>query len=183
MGGKIQSFPFFAEVAEVVKGLPDFLPPALKLEGAWDKILEMLYSVFTADFKQNTARHCGLNVRYDDRILPDGRGKEEGFWHVISKGPASQRSIDFRRGERLPWARPMMENDQRTELKVFDYDHGARDRGIRRYIWLKDFNYALVLQRKKNTFFWVTAFYTSKNGKKDLSRRYKGRLQNTATAI
>jgi len=77
----------------------------------------------------------------------------------------------------------MMENDQRTELKVFDYDHGARDRGIRRYIWLKDFNYALVLQRKKNTFFWVTAFYTSKNGKKDLSRRYKGRLQNTATAI
>ena len=177
MGGKIQSIPFFAEVAKAVKVLPDFLPPILNLEGAWDEILEMLYSVFSTDFKQNAAKHCGLNVRYDIRILPDGLGKEEGFWHVISKGPTTQRLIDFRRGERLPWARPMMESGQRSELRVFDYDHGPRDKGIRRYIWLKDFDYALVLQQKKNTFFWITAFYTSSNGRKDLKRRYEGRLK------
>ena len=42
----------------------------------------------------------------------------------------------------------MMESKERVELKIFDYDHGPRDKGIRRYIWLEDFDYVLILQRK-----------------------------------
>ena len=159
--------------------LPNFLPPLLGLSGVWEQALKALYAVFVNDFKANPPRHCGLRINYDTRVLPDGHGKEEGFWHVISKQDYSttgERLIDFRRAERLPWARPLMESDRRVELKVFDYNHGPRDKGIRRYIWLEGFNYVLILQRKKNRFFWITAYYVSRRGGKDLAKRYLNRV-------
>ena len=63
---------------------PSFLPSTLQLEGSWEQILNDLYSVFNTDFKKHTPNHDGLLVNYDRRILPDGDGKEEGFWHVTS---------------------------------------------------------------------------------------------------
>ena len=62
-------------------------------------------------------------------------------------------------------------------LKVFDYDHGTKDIGVRRYIWLAEYDYVLILQKKKKALFWVTAYYVdSDGGRKDLSRRYEKRL-------
>ena len=85
--------------------------------------------------------------------------------------------LNYRRAERLPWARPTMESPERTEIKVFDYDHGTRDIGVRRYIWLAEYDYVLILQRKKKALFWVTAYYVdSEGGRNDLSRRYEKRL-------
>ena len=34
-------------------------------------------------------------------------------------------------------------------MRVFDYDHGARDIGVRRYLWLAEYDYVLILQKKK----------------------------------
>jgi len=164
---------------------PDFLPPILDLRGTWEEILERLYAVFSRDFKKGAVHHRGIRIISDNRVLPDGHDKEEGFWHVVSKEDRTSRErlIDYRRAERLPWARPMMESADITEIRVFDYDHGTKDAGVRRYIWLAEYDYVLILQRKKKVLFWITAYYVdSEGGRKDLSRRYEKRLQNTATA-
>jgi len=31
-----------------------------------------------------------------------------------------------------------------AEIKVFDYDHGQKDIGVRRYIWLAEYDYVLL---------------------------------------
>ncbi len=113
-------------------------------------------------------------------MLPDGRDKEEGFWHVVSKKDrySGERLPDYRRAERLPWARPAIECPARSEIKVFDYDHGAKDVGVRRYIWLAEYDYVLIFQKKKRALFWVTAYYVdSVRGRKDLGGRYEKRLK------
>jgi len=98
---------------------PDFLPPILELSGSWEEILSLLYSVFNRDFKANQTRHQGIPVSYDSRILPEGNGKEEGFWHVVSRldSATGDRLIDYPRAKRLPWARPLMESPQKPEVK------------------------------------------------------------------
>lgn len=165
--------------------LPDFLPPILALGGTWEEILERLYAVFCSDFKKGAVYHQGMRIIYDGRVLPDGHDKEEGFWHVVSKEDriSRERLLDYRRAERLPWARPTMENPERNEIKVFDYDHGVKDIGVRRYIWLAQYDYVLVLQQKKKALFWVTAYYVDSEGRRrDLKKRYEKRTQKTATA-
>ena len=156
---------------------PDFLPSILVLNGTWDKILNCLYTVFEKDFKLKQTKHEGRIVKYDNRVLPDGHGKEEGFWHVVSKdSKTGNRLVDYRRAERLPWASPLMENQQRPEIMVFDYQEGPKDKGLRRYIWLEQYNYAVVLQHRKNTYFWITAFYIDSEWKReDLRKRYEQR--------
>jgi hypothetical protein len=157
---------------------PDFLPPILGLGGSWEEILERLYSVFARDFKSGTVKHRDLEVLYDKRILTDSKGKEEGFWHVVSRfdPKTGDRLIDYRRAERLPWARPLIESIERPEIKVFDYIEGSKDKGVRRYIWLEKYDYILILQRKKKIFYWVTAFYLDTMWKKeDMRKRFEGR--------
>lgn len=157
---------------------PSFLPPLLDLDGDWDTILAHLYTVFVKDFKKSVTYHRGVKVIYNGTIKPDGLGKEEGFWHVVSKDEyaTGERLINYPRAKRLPWAKPLMETPERTGIKVFQYQEGTADKGIRTYIWLEEYKYALILQRKKKSFYWVTAFYVEPRGEKDLKRKYENRL-------
>ena len=159
----------------------EVLPELLDLSGiSWEEILERLYAVFHEDFKRHKPTHDGMRVLYDSRILPDGQGKEEGFWHVVSTTDreTKERLIDYRRAERLPWARPMMEQHKFPGFKVFDYDTGRKDQGIRRYLCLDDYSYVLILTRKKRAFFWITAYYIEKQWRRDkIAKRYKNRVK------
>lgn len=145
---------------------PDFLPPILDLRGTWEEILGGLYAVFSRDFKNGAVHHRGMKIIYNNRLLPDGCDKEEGFWHVVSKKDRTrgERLIDYRRAERLPWARPTMEGPDRNEIKVFDYDHGIKDIGVRHYVWLAEYDDALIFQKKKKALFWITAYYVDSGG-------------------
>jgi hypothetical protein len=159
---------------------PDFLPALLNLDGPWTEILDRLYNIFSRDFKSGPITHRGIFVIHDRRILPDGQGKEEGFWHAISRWDSSSRyrEVDYRRAERLPWARPLMESPPRFEILVFDHIEGPKDKGTRRYIWLEKFDYVLILQRRKKAFYWLTAFFVDGNRKrKDLRRKFEERTQ------
>lgn len=132
----------------------------MTMRGAWDEYVGQLYELFSRDFKLHTCIHQGLPIRFDSRILPDGEGKGEGFWHVISRAdPKSEgRLVDPRRAERLPWARPLMESEPRSEIILFDHAPGPKDKGVRRYIWLHAHDYLIILQRKPRAFIWVTAY-------------------------
>jgi len=71
-----------------------------------------------------------------------------------------------------------MQSPERTEIRVFDHSEGPKDKGIRRYIWLENYDYVLILQRRKKAFFWITAFYVDIEWKrKDLRKRFAERVQ------
>ncbi|MBW1854523.1 MAG: hypothetical protein JRJ00_07560 [Deltaproteobacteria bacterium] len=157
--------------------VPSFLPPMLNLDGEWNEILSLLYNVFAKDFKDTKTYHRGTRVIYNGTIEPDGLDKEEGFWHMISKKDkiSGDRLIDYPRAKRLSWAKPLMQSPKRQEIKFWQYREGTADKGVRTYIWLEDYNYALILQRKKNVFYWITAFYVDSWKQKDLRRKYENR--------
>lgn len=160
---------------------PGFLPPALNLDGEYETVLSLLYSVFQRDFKESHTYHRGVRVLYNRNIL-DGLNKEEGFWHVISRldNRSGKRQIDYPRAKRLPWAKPLMESSKSAKIKVWQYQEGSKDKGIRTYIWLEDYDYALILHKKKLVFFWVTAFHIDSNWKRrDLQRKYEIGLKSS----
>jgi len=159
--------------------MPTFLPSLLDLDGEWDEVLSILYGIFERDFKLSTTFHAGFKVLYNTQIKEDGMGKEEGFWHVICVDDKNcgGRIPDFPRAKRLPWAKPLMESPPRPEIKTWNYKEGKSKEGIRTYVWLENYDYALILQRKKTVFYWVTAFYVRSNWKRrDLQQKYENRV-------
>ncbi len=158
---------------------PHWLPSILDLDNkSINEIIDILYSVFVADFKNKPVFHDKCKVLFNSTIDQDCLGKEKVFWHVISKNDKDikDRLIDYRRAERLPWAKPLMQT-KNSDVLIFDYDHGSKDVGIRRYIWLYKYDYVVILKKKKNIYYWITAFYIHhKSGKIDLANKYKNRL-------
>ena len=157
---------------------PDFLPPIINLDGSYEEIIERLYAVFRRDFIENRARHLGRNVAINGVINEFSQGKVEGFWHVITRGDVNKtnRLIDHRRAERLPWSKPLMENPYHEEIKFFFYDEGDSRKGIRHYIWLENYNYIVILQRKKTHFIWVTAFFVDDRKPQYFQNKFERRI-------
>jgi hypothetical protein len=153
--------------------LPPFLPPMLILDGEWDETLDMLYSVFAHDFIDSTPSFHGMRVLCDrsagDRDLPNG------FWHLVTKLNESERLVDFRRAERLPWARPIIENDHEPVIRTWDYEEGNKT--VRTYLWLEQYGYVIVLQKKGRIAFVVTAYYVEGSStRRRLLSKYEHRL-------
>jgi len=157
---------------------PDFLPPMINLDGTFEEIIERLYEVFRKDFMENRAKHLRRNVAYNGIINEYSQGKVEGFWHVITcdDSTTATRLIDYRRAERLPWSKPLMENPYHGEIKFFFYDEGDSRKGIRHYIWLERYNFVVVLQRRKSHYVWVTSFYVEKWTQRNLQRKFEKRI-------
>lgn len=158
----------------------NFLPDKIDLNGkTWDDIIDSIYSVFEMDFKKHKTTHYDTEVEFDRRILYDGSNKEEGFWHVIEKENknVNERQFDIERAKRLSWIRPTLEADDKDVIIIFDFDHGSKSKGMRRYVWLKELDYVIILQAKDEMFFLVTAFCVDSNWKrKDLERKFRKRL-------
>jgi len=157
---------------------PDFLPPMINLDGSYEEIIERLYELFRNDFIEDKAKHLGRDVAYNGVINESSQGKVEGFWHVITREDSARtgRLIDYRRAERLPWSKPLMENPYHDEICFFFYDEGDSRKGIRHYIWIERYNYVVVLQRKKSHYIWITSFYVEGWKYKDLRKRYERRI-------
>lgn len=157
---------------------PNFPPLMINLDGTYEEIIEKLYALFRKDFIENRANHLGRNVTFNGIINEYSQGKVEGFWHVITRDDSTSqnRLIDYQRAQRLPWAKPLIENPYHEEIKFFFYEEGDTRKGIRHYIWLDSFNYVVVLQRKKTYYIWVTAFYVDRWKEKDLRKRFEKRI-------
>lgn len=158
--------------------MPDFLPSMINLDGLYQEIIERLYEVFRKDFIQNRACHLGRSVTFNGLIDEFSQGKVEGFWHVITRADSAntERLIDYRRAERLPWAKPLMETPYHNEIKFFCYEEGDCRKGIRNYIWFENGRYVVILKKRKYDYFWITAFYVDDWKEKDLQRRFAKRI-------
>jgi hypothetical protein len=124
-------------------------------------------------------------------------GKEKIFWRLTTRSakrvkiprqkkkfyPPDQtyldedRYPDLRRCERLPWVRTMIENA--GDLEVVYWDHEEGDLTIKTYIWLKDYDFTVIMKKyPDNKRRLITSFYIDKSyTQEDLERKYANRIK------
>ena len=173
---------------------PAWLPALLPYQGDWDVFLLALYKVFSLDFKSGTLRFQGRPVWYDRRIdAADSHRYEEGFWHLVTREDRvwnpklrrqeKQRLPDIERARHLPWGRPAIEHENEPEIVVWNFDEETRKgKLVRTYLWLKRWDYAVVLERQGKAggdiFMLITAFSVDIQAKRtDLESRYNRRIK------
>jgi hypothetical protein len=164
----------------MMNGQPNFLPPMINMDGSYEEIIDRLYEVFRKDFMEDRAKHLERNVTFNGVINEFSQGKVEGFWHVITRDDATKtnRLIDYPRAERLPWAKPLMENPSRDGIKFFVFNEGSGRKGTRHYIWFEKGHYVVILKRRKYDYYWITAFYVEDYYEKYLERKFKKRSES-----
>jgi hypothetical protein len=154
---------------------PDWLPSLFVISPWTEHTFEGLYAIFKDDFLDNPANYCGHRVW----LFPEKeRNKETIFWHLTEREDKELacRVADPRRAERLPWGRPMLDNLVDPHILHGDYEEG--DKTIKTYVWLKDFDYLIVLKRMPDlSRRLITSFYIEySNKRRDLERKYKQML-------
>ena len=162
---------------------PAWLPELIEIDANedWTEVLQRLYTVFRNDFVTGGPRYDGLPVWHDRRKL-DGE-YEEGYWHLVTKDFAKNkdRYPDFPRARRLRWCRATIDNSNPPDVVVFDYEDGQGR--IRRYLWVYEYDYLVVLEKKSKdrqdrAYSLVTAFSfeNDKSYKKTTQRKYEQRV-------
>lgn len=155
--------------------LPDWLPPMVSVDPWTQKTFDILYFIFKRDFKDNQPVYKGHKVWFFPEMEDE---KEVIFWHLthLKDRKTKERLPDSRRCERLPWIRKIIENSKRPEVLVWDYKEG--DGSTRTYLWLKDFDF-LVLMKKypDGRQRLITSYYVYyPHKRRRLEKKYKRRI-------
>lgn len=152
------------------------LPPVIEiLDGqSYENYLDKLYLLFTIDFKNSQPLFKGKRVGC--RRLPEVNGREEGFYHLTHKeSRKDNRIIDFERAKRFPWNRKIIENygcarDCCTAIKYWEESNGKT------YILFEEERYVIILQKRKDYYVIITAFYLEyKNAIDKLLKKYNSK--------
>lgn len=158
---------------------PDWLPPIVSINGDWKQVLARLYTIFEKDFKQTKRKFGGLDVWWNRSVL-ENECYEESFWHLITRvnWKTKERLFDPRRAERITWCGPVITNASDKAVQVWDYREGRGN--IRVYLWLEQWDYVVVLEKRKLHFgeaiFLVTAYYvTDYYQRRILQKKYSNR--------
>ena len=159
--------------------LPEWLPEIISVDGEWENVLQTLYSIFRNDFVDGKPKLNNTPVWWDRRVLENDQ-YEEGFWHLISKDDNSRndRLFDPRRAERLPWCRPTIDHFNEDVVRYWDYKT-SKSR-IVTYLWLEDFDYVIIFQKRKlgigTVYFLKTAYYVGGDStRRNLQKNYEKR--------
>jgi hypothetical protein len=120
----------------------------IAVDGEWTTVLLRLYGVFHQDFCQVKRRFGDLEVWWDRRTV-NGDAYEEAFWHLITKTnrQTGERLPDFSRAKRLPWCGPTITYCDDCAVMVWDYKEA--DGKVSTYIWLHEFDYLVILEKRK----------------------------------
>lgn len=143
------------------------LPDQIDTDGEWEAVLDQLYQCFCEIFYADPRLLAqGKLLTCDGRCLDDD--KEEGFWHIVSKGKPGNRLPDYDRARCLPWI-PAMLDGSASGLSRWRYKEGSG--AVRQYYWLPEERYVLILEEGRNVTSLVTAYYVQSWGGEDLERR------------
>jgi hypothetical protein len=171
--------------------LPDMAVVSPWCHGGSNDTYEILYQIFCRDIKNRRLKYDGFNVWIFNEIED---GKEKIFWHLTSREQKAQkvprrkkrffdadtipgqRLPDLRRSERLPWVKTLIENSAKSEILDWDYEEG--DGSIKTYIWLKDWDFAVIMKKyPDNSRRLITSFYVDLEYKKnDFESKYSRRM-------
>jgi len=160
---------------------PDWLPDILCVDGDYSQVLDALYKVFQRDIAAAQLMLDGHAISWDRRRIANS-AYEEGFWHLITCTDkiTGDRLHDPRRAERLPWCGPTIRHNADPAVTAWEYEESNGK--IRTYLWLKNFNYVLVLEKrlqKKGSpeAVLITAFHVGGEGtRKSLQKKYNTRV-------
>ena len=137
---------------------PPWLPDLELLQsysGNWANYEEALYQLFLDDFVRRSTYFRGSKIAL--KRHPEFKGKSATFWHITSEGKVeNERTPDLRRCERIRWPRPLIENCNDAEVKVWEE---MRNNELRVHIWLEQMDYLLVLAVRNGYYVLWTAFY------------------------
>ena len=140
------------------------LPPIICLEdygGDYAKYIDAIYSVFYNDFIAHKVRLGKYELRM--KYHPAVQDRAYTFYHMTHKGDVENERIpDFRRCERIPWARPTIEKTQILGLRFWEQTRSNYGRKHRICIWLEtdtDDNYYVILEVRNGYILLWTAFY------------------------
>lgn len=152
--------------------IPSWLPALILLSeygGNWELYLEAIYEVFKKDFIEFKPQV--FKMRIGIKRHPIEKGKEAGFWHLISEGRVEgERTPDLRRCERIRWPRPMIEAVNSGRIKHWKNTSRGDTRIV---IALEDFSYIVVLSERKGYFLLWTAYCVERDHRrKKLEREY-----------
>ena len=156
--------------------LPDWLPPMACVNPWTNETFDMLDTIFKRDFKDTQPIYEKRPVRF----FPEkDEGKEVLFWHLThreDKG-TGERLPDFRRSERLPWIRSIIEHSTKPEVWAWDYKEGGGK--INTYLWLKHYDFLVLLRKsRKGNRYLLTSFcidYLHK--RRELEKKYNKRIR------
>lgn len=144
-----------------MSNLPDWLPDLIYFEDYdcdWQRYEDMVYSIFYSDFIASQPIFLGLPVYVAKSLI---RGKEKTFRHCITEGSLEEeRAPDLRRCERIRWIRSVLDNFQNTEVKTWQ---NKRGRNIRQLVWLEEAQYVVVLEKRRTSWFLLTAYCTDRS--------------------
>jgi hypothetical protein len=141
----------------------NWLPPLLKLEDHAEDPSELLaaaHARYVRDFITSRPTFRGLPVGCQK--TPMEKGKQAGFWHIVSAGPEEdERTADLRRYERIEWPRAIIEAAEKGvgSVKVWSSRRGRSNRIV---IALADFSYKVVLKKCKDFYLLRTAYPVEK---------------------
>ena len=176
----------------MTRAVPTWLPPFLPFDGDWNIFVRALYIIFERDFKRRWPVFRTCPVWHNRWVDPnDSYRFEEGFWHLVTRDEfvynpkmrrnEKERLPEFDRAGRLPWAKPIIENETAAEMLTWDFDEATKyGPAVRTYVWLKDHDYVVVLERRQkpkgDVFMLITSFYVDFEAKRrDLQSRYERR--------
>lgn len=158
-----------------MNGTPEWLPPIFPANPWTNETFDRLYAIFQRDFKESQPKYDGNPVWF----FPEKEdGKEVIFWHMTSRDDkaSGERLPDLRRSERLPWARPMIDNSQQPEVLAWDYEEG--DRSVKTYVWLLNHDFLVLLKKYKDgRRRLITSYYIDQpHYRRKLKRKYGRRI-------
>lgn len=145
--------------------------------GQWEKYLEVIYQYFFKDFIVEPPIYEGNKIRIV--MNPKFDGKEATFWHIISEGKIEDdRTPELRRCERIRWPRPIIEHCFESDIKIWE---NRRGRDIRVCIMLDSANYIVILVKRKQQHFLLTAYpITRTHNKRKLIKEYEAYIKANA---
>lgn len=156
------------------------LPETLEWDGTFADMVAVTHGVYENDFVHRRLMRDGLPVHRDRRILADGDGKEEAYWHLVQRRDrrSGERVPDFCRASRICWTRPIIECAPCDDLVVFDYDSGAGSQGgLKTYLWLQADDFLVILKKQPRQYFLVTSFCITMDWlRRDLEDKYRQRV-------
>ncbi|OGW55699.1 MAG: hypothetical protein A2Y81_05810 [Nitrospirae bacterium RBG_13_43_8] len=156
-----------------MEDFPSWLPPLVlfsKYEGNWERYLEAIYNYFKQDFLDNRPSFRGRRLGLKKHPLE--QGKEATFWHFIQEGPNEDDRIpDIRRCERIRWPKPVIENADKSVIKIWE---NKRKNDKRILLWLEGQEYLVVLAERKGYLLpWTAYLVIEEHRKKKLQKEYE----------
>lgn len=134
-----------------------------------DEIVEFLYMIFKSDFI-DTPCHVANTIYIDPQSHKKKEGKEEIFWHVITRKERGNRKLDKYRASRIRWIKPIILNYNYHKIKMFYYLESSGK--LRLYLWAFEVDFVVILQKLgASSSYLVTSFYIDNQKKRNVFER------------